>query len=125
MQPPPIGLALRRRPPRCCSIPAAKTPSGTAREVPLADVLQEPLRGLLHQVQHALETVRTTVVGVRDLPLGRVGEVQEGSDHSPTTTEGTDCPVVLLVHGDDVIEGLAVLGPELARPLGAYVEAPE
>src|SRR3712207_5984525 len=39
------------------------------RQVALAEVLQEPLRGLLHQTQDVLETVGPAVVGVGDLPL--------------------------------------------------------
>src|SRR5918992_1574428 len=56
--------------------------SDTAREVPLADVLQEPLRGLLHKIQDTLEAIRSAVVGVRHLPLRRfLSEVEKRPHH--------------------------------------------
>src|SRR3712207_6149968 len=110
MQPPPIGRALLSLSPSETSIPSARIFSATAGEVPLSDILQEPLRRLLHEVHHALEALRTTVVRVRYLAFGRVGrEVEERPHHRTATTQGGDHVVVLLVHREDVVEVLAVV----------------
>src|SRR5215211_5602057 len=118
MQPPPIGRALFRRSPRATSTPSAIIFSGTTdqrfsgpgRELPVADVVEETLGCVFHQVQYVLELVGTTGVRIGDLPLRRVGgEIQEGSYDSVSPAEGRDYPVVPLVHSQDVIEDLAVL----------------
>ncbi len=61
-----------------CPTPSVTIFSGMAREVPLADVLQEPLGRLLHEVQHPLEAVGAAVARVRYFTFGRIaGEVEE------------------------------------------------
>src|ERR687894_2245707 len=126
MQPPPSGRTLRRRSPRFASTPPATKSSATAVKVPLADVPDQTLRRLLHEVEDALEAVRAAVVRVGNLALRRaLGEVQEGAHHGVSPAQGGDFPEVLLVHGQDVIEVLAVLRRDEPRPLGAYVQPAE
>src|SRR5215210_1457984 len=124
MQPPPIGRALRRRSPRCSSIPSARIFSDTVLQVALANILEQTVRGLLHQIQHPLEAVGAAVVGVRNFGLRRVrGEVEEGTDYGAPPAEGRDHMIVFLVHREDVVEALAVLRFDAASPLGAEIQA--
>ncbi len=71
-----------------------------------------------------LEALGTAVKGVRDLGLDAIGGVvQERPDiGAPAAAEGRDRPVVLLVHGQHVVELLAVLRSEPAGPLGSEVQ---
>src|SRR5919202_4195890 len=69
MQPPPIGRAETNRSPRAAATPSATIFSDTAGRVLPLDLLQEPLRGGLDEIQYALEALRTTVEGGRDLAL--------------------------------------------------------
>jgi len=92
-------------------------------EVPLADILKQAFRRILHQVEYVLETIGTAVIRVRHLRLRRVrGEVEEGTDHRAATAEGGNREVVVLVHGKDIVEGVAVFRCDPARPLGAEVK---
>jgi hypothetical protein len=50
-------------------VEASRIFSATAGEVTVADVFEEPLRGLLNEIYDALETIGSAVVGVRYLPL--------------------------------------------------------
>jgi hypothetical protein len=50
-------------------------------------------------------------------------EVEEGTNHRTATAQGGDRPVVLLVHGENVVELLAVVRRDPAGPLGAQVES--
>src|SRR5215208_991491 len=103
MQPPRRGRALRSRSPRCASTTSASILSATAGEVPLADVLQEALRGLLYEVEDVLEAIGATVVGIGYCRLWGVrGEIEEGADHGASPAKASDRPVVLLVHREDV-----------------------
>src|SRR5215211_1914409 len=124
MQPPPIGRALRRRSPRCSSIPSARIFSDTVLQVALANVVEEPLAGLVHQLEDVVEALGAAVVGVRNFGLRRVrGEVEEGTDHGAPPAEGRDHMIVFLVQGEDVVEVVAVLGFDAAGTLGAEIEA--
>src|SRR5215203_1024528 len=126
MQPPPRGRALRSRSPRCASTTSASILSVTAGEVPLADVLQEALRGLLHEVEDVLEAIGAAVVGIGHCRLRGVrSEIEEWPHHGATPAKSSNRPVVLLVHREDVIEVLAILRLDAACPLGAYVHATE
>src|SRR5829696_4586520 len=122
MQPPPRGRTESSRSPRCASTPSATTLSATSRQVPPADVVEQPLRGLFHQIKNVLELVGSSGVRVGDLPLGGFGgKVQEGTNHGAPSAECGDGAVVVLVHGEDVIEVLTVLRRDAPRPLGADV----
>jgi hypothetical protein len=61
----------------------------------LADVLKEPLRRLLDEIQYLLEALRPAIEGIGDLPLSIArGVVEEGSDlGAALTAEGSDRPV--------------------------------
>src|SRR5919107_1884381 len=50
------------------------------------------------------------------------GEVEEGANQRAATAQRGDRPVVLLVHGEDVVELLAVVRRDPTGPLGAQVE---
>src|SRR5215211_584719 len=50
------------------------------------------------------------------------GEVEEGPDHCTTAAQRGDRPVVLLVHGEDIVKLLAVVRRDSPGPLGAQVE---
>src|SRR5918998_5381129 len=50
------------------------------------------------------------------------GEVEEGANHGPAAAQRGDHPVVLLVHGEDVVELFAVVRRDPPCPLGAQVE---
>src|SRR5919107_1882502 len=101
MQPPPIGRARTSLVPSAASTPPEIRRSTTIRGVLLLDLLQQPLRRLLDEVQHLLEALSTVVVGIRNLGLRSVGSiVEEGPDYGPpASAESSGCPVVLLVHG--------------------------
>src|ERR671915_2286116 len=49
-------------------------------------------------------------------------EVEEGTNYRTAAAQRGDRPVVLLVHGEDVVELLAVVRRDPACPLGAQVE---
>src|ERR687894_2382883 len=126
MQPPPRGRALRSRSPRCASTTSASILSGTAGEVPLADIFEQALGGYFHEIQDALKTAGAAVVGIGHCRLRRVrSEIEEGPHHGATPAKSSNRPVVLLVHREDVIEVLAILRLDAARPLRAYVHATE
>src|SRR5918998_3997813 len=81
MQPPPIGRARTSLVPSTASTLSEIRRSAMIREVPLLDLLQKPLRRLLHEIQYVLETVGPAVEGVGDLCLIPArGVVQEGPD---------------------------------------------
>jgi hypothetical protein len=70
----------------------------TIVEVPLAEILEQAFRRLLHQVEHVLEAVRAAVARVGNLPLRGVrGEVEGvgdtagvyNNDSSPTIKQST------------------------------------
>src|SRR5215203_182110 len=109
MHPPPSGRALRRRCPNAASTPSAMSLSANDLRVPLPDVSQQTLRGRLHEVQNVLEAACAAVVGVGDLAFGAGGEVEEGAHDGSAAAQGGDHGVVLLVHGEDVIECVAVV----------------
>src|SRR5215218_8200317 len=124
MQPPPIGRALCNRSPRCSSIPSARIFSDTVLQMALANVVAEPLAGFVHQIEDVVEALGAAVVGVRNFGLRRVrGEVEKGTDHGAPPAEGRDHMIVFLVHGEDVVEDLAILGFDAAGTLGAEIEA--
>src|SRR5829696_4355425 len=124
MQPPPRGRTVRRHSPRWARTPSETKASATGVQVATSDVLDQALRGLLHEVDDALEAVGAAVVGVGHLALRRAGrEVEEGPDDGVPVAEGRDGPVVVLVHGQDVVERPAILGRNLAGPQVAYVQA--
>src|SRR5215210_16803 len=126
MQPPPKGRTLRRRSPRWARTPSDTKLSATGVQVVPADVLDQTLRRLLHEVEDAIEAVRAAIVGVRHLTLRRaLREVEEGPDDGVAVAEGRDGPVVVLVHGEDVVEGPAVFWRDLAGPQVAYIQAPK
>src|SRR5215204_534377 len=110
MQPPPIGRALFRRSPKETSTPAAMIPSAN-------QLLQQTFGGLLYEVKRALEALGAAVEGIGDLGLGTGRVVQERADLCPTVAEARDCPIVFLVHRQDVVEPLAAIGVEQAGPL--------
>ena len=74
-----------------------------------------------------LKALRPTVVGIRNLSLGPIRNVvEEGPDYgTPASAESSDCPVVLLVHGQHVVEPFAVVESNLTRSLGAEVKTPD
>src|SRR5215210_666394 len=122
MQPPPRGRTESNRPPRCASIPSATILSATVRQVTGTDLIEETLGCLFDQTEDVGETIGSKIVRVGYLTLGRIGcEIQEGSHHSGTLTEGRDHPVVLLVHRQDVVEPLTISGVEKAGPLARDV----
>ena len=95
-------------------------------QVSLADVVEEPLRSLLHEIQDVVEALGSTVVRIGDLPLRRVRrKVQEGTDHGAPPAKASNRPVVLLVHRDDVVEVLTVLWINAAGTLRAYLHTTE
>src|SRR5918992_1779663 len=49
-------------------------------------------------------------------------EVEEGTNYRTAAAQRGDRPVVLLVHGEDVVKHLAVIRRDPAGPLGAQVE---
>src|SRR5215210_5717740 len=123
MHPPPSGRALRRRSPNAASTPSAMSLSATDLRVPFPDVPQQTLRGRLHEIQDVLEAACAAVVGVGDLGFRAGGEVEEGTHDGAAAAQGGDHGVVLLVHGEDVIEGIAVLACDTACPLSGYIDA--
>src|SRR5215212_4562516 len=123
MQPPPITRALRSRSPRCRSTSSASILSVTLGEVPRANVPEKTFRGLFDEVQDTLEALRTAVVRVRDLSLRRVGdEVEKRPYDGASAAECGDGAVVILVHGQDVVEVLTIIGCDTSCPLRAEVE---
>ena len=81
------------------------------------DLAQESLRRPLYEVQGALEALGASVVRVGDLRLRSRRVVEKGAHLSPAPAESRYGPVVRLVHGEDKIEPVAVLGLEEARTL--------
>src|SRR5919112_1295518 len=126
MQPPPIGRARTSLVPSTASTLSEIRRSAMICEMLLLDLLQKPLRRLLDKIHNVLEALRSSVVGARHLGLGTPRrEVQEGSDLGVApSTKGCNRPVVLLVHGQHVVKGVAVVGRYPSCPLGAEVQAP-
>src|SRR5918997_6511221 len=70
MQPPPSGRTESILSPRCSSTPSATILSATFFHVPLADIVEEPLGGLLDKIQDVLELIRAAGVRIGDLAHG-------------------------------------------------------
>src|ERR671910_3389433 len=122
MQPPPIGRALFRRSPKEPSTLPAMIRS--AARASILYISQQSLGGLFDESQDVLETVWSTVIRVGNLTFGRgCCVVQEGPHDGVPPAEGRHRLVVLLVHGQDVVEAVAVFGVEKSGPLARDIYA--
>lgn len=77
------------------------------RATALTQVLEEPLRGRLHQIQHFLKSVRPTVVRVRNLSHRSVRRKLEEQPHPITCVRGGPMvkdAQVLPIHRENEIE---------------------